>query len=53
MECTGAGVGELPGLFGRGAFRAQFDSGAIGVVRLDDPGDIQLRTRRDSAAAFT
>ncbi len=32
------------------AISTQFDSGAIEVVRLDDPGDIQLRIRRDNAA---
>ena len=30
----------------------QFDSGAIEVVRLDDPADIQLRIPRDNAAEF-
>lgn len=30
----------------------QFDSGSIEVVRLDDPSDIQLRIRKDSAADF-
>ncbi len=29
-----------------------FDSGAIEVVRLDDPADIRLRLRRDNAADF-
>ncbi|MBP7639397.1 MAG: hypothetical protein KA733_01305, partial [Thauera sp.] len=29
-----------------------FDSGAIEVVRLDDPADIRLRLRKDSAADF-
>ena len=29
-----------------------FDSGAIEVVRLDDPSDIRLRLRKDSAADF-
>ena len=32
------------------AISAQFDSGSIEVVRLDDPGDVQLRIRRDNAA---
>ena len=31
---------------------SQFDSGAIEVVRLDAPHDIQLRIRRDTAADF-
>ncbi len=31
----------------------QFDSGAIEVVRLDDPNDIQLRIRSDNAADIT
>jgi len=30
----------------------QFDSGSIEVVSLDDPSDIQLRIRKDSAAEF-
>ena len=30
----------------------QFDSGAIEVLRLDDPTDIQLRIRHDNAAEF-
>jgi len=30
----------------------QFDSGAIEVVNLEDPRDIQLRIRKDSAAEF-
>ena len=29
-----------------------FDSGAIEVVRLDDPADIRLRLRKDNAADF-
>jgi murein tripeptide amidase MpaA len=29
-----------------------FDSGAIEVLRLDDPSDIQLRIRSDNAADF-
>ena len=29
-----------------------FDSGAIEVVRLDDPADIRLRLRQDNAADF-
>ena len=32
------------------AISTQFDSGSIEVVRLDDPADIQLKIRRDSAA---
>lgn len=32
------------------AISTQFDSGSIEVVRLDDPGDVQLRIRRDNAA---
>jgi murein tripeptide amidase MpaA len=31
---------------------ATFDSGAIEVVRLDDPTDIRLRLRKDNAADF-
>ncbi|MCF8210040.1 MAG: hypothetical protein K9K38_11655 [Rhodoferax sp.] len=31
---------------------AQFDSGAIEVISLADPGDIQLRIRKDTAAEF-
>ncbi len=31
---------------------SNFDSGAIEVVRLDDPQDIRLRLRADNAAAF-
>ncbi len=31
---------------------SQFDSGAIEVLRLDDPTDIQLRIRQDNAAEF-
>ncbi len=31
---------------------SRFDSGAIEVLRLDDPGDIQLRIPRDNAADF-
>ena len=30
----------------------QFDSGAIEVVSLDDPADIQIKVRRDNAAEF-
>jgi murein tripeptide amidase MpaA len=30
----------------------QFDSGAIEVLRLEDPADIQLKIARDNAAAF-
>ena len=31
---------------------SSFDSGAIEVVRLDDPADIRLRLRKDNAADF-
>ncbi len=31
---------------------SQFDSGAIEVVRLDGPNDIQLKIRKDTAAEF-
>ena len=31
---------------------SQFDSGAIEVLRLDDPNDIRLRIRPDNAAEF-
>ncbi|MEO6624832.1 MAG: M14-type cytosolic carboxypeptidase [Burkholderiaceae bacterium] len=31
---------------------SQFDSGAIEVVRAEDPADVQLRIPRDNAAAF-
>ena len=31
---------------------SQFDSGAIEVVSLDDPRNIELRIRRDTAAEF-
>jgi murein tripeptide amidase MpaA len=34
------------------AISSQFDSGAIEVVRLDDPQDIQLRIRADNASEF-
>lgn len=34
------------------AISCQFDSGAIEVVRLDDPADIQLKIPRDNAAEF-
>lgn len=34
------------------AISSQFDSGAIEVMRLDDPEDIQLRIRADNASEF-